>query len=591
MIAPRAVAASFLLLVALIACSRMPDASRRSTSGSGLQDLLDREWSYRLDQDPLFATSVGVHRANDRLPQVGASDWERRATADRALLAELETIDRADLLPDERISAALLERQLRDRIASFEHGAWQMPFTSESGFHIDFTQLPRSVPFETVEDHDNYLARLRAWPQLVEQQIANLRLGVEQGRVQPRVVLAGFEGTMSSHLVERAEDSVFWAPFADLPERFPAPDRERLQAGARAVILEQVAPAYRELHRFFVEDYLPATRESIAATDLPGGEDYYAQRVRWYTTLDLTPAEVHRIGLEEVARIEREMAAAGERIGFAGTVAELIASLRGDPRFYAASPDDLLRHAAWIAKRADGGLPRLFRTLPRHPYTVEPVPAHMAPKYTSARYVPPPHGGVEPGIYWVNVYRPETRPLYNLTALTLHEAVPGHHLQGSLASELEHLPPFRRFDYIDAFGEGWALYAEWLGLEMGMYEDPYSDFGRLGFEMWRACRLVVDTGMHALGWSRDRAIEYMAQRTSLPLLEVETEIDRYISWPGQALAYKMGEIEIKKQRRRAEEALGSRFDVRDFHDAVLAHGGVTLPILAEIVDEYIARAR
>jgi uncharacterized protein (DUF885 family) len=322
--------------------------------------------------------------------------------------------------------------------------------------------------------------------------------------------------------------------------------------------------------------------------------------VRWYTTLDLTPDQVHEIGLVEVARIEAEMEGVRKAIVEAeavagnaaapGSVRELIEALRVDPRFYTTDPDDLLRRAAWIAKRADGKLPRLFRKLPRVPYTVEPVPAHMAPKYTSARYVPPPYGGVEPGIYWVNIYKPETRPLFNLTALTLHEAVPGHHLQGSLANELESLPPFRRFDYIDAFGEGWGLYAEWLGIEMGMYEDPWSDFGRLGYEMWRACRLVVDTGMHAKGWSREQAIEYMAARTSLPVIEVETEIDRYISWPGQALAYKMGEIELRKQRARAADALGDRFDVREFHDAVLSHGSVTLPILGEIVDDYVTSA-
>ena len=323
---------------------------------------------------------------------------------------------------------------------------------------------------------------------------------------------------------------------------------------------------------------------------------------------------MHEIGLAEVARIEAEMEGARLAIANAGappgtvavtagnggardskqpsSVRELIDSLRVDRRFFTADPDDLLRRAAWIAKRADGKLPRLFRTLPRVPYTVEPVPAHMAPKYTSARYVPPPYGGVVPGIYWVNIYRPETRPLYNLTALTLHEAVPGHHLQGSLAQRARRR--CRRFAASTTstpIGEGWGLYAEWLGIEMGMYDDPWSDFGRLGYEMWRACRLVVDTGMHAMGWTRERAIDYMAARTSLPLHEVATEIDRYISWPGQALAYKMGEIELREQRRRAEEALGARFDVRDFHDAVLSHGSVTLPVLAEIVDDYVARSR
>jgi uncharacterized protein (DUF885 family) len=612
---------SLAVLVLLVtACARMPDPSTRTSDGSPqparsgasarLADLLEREWAHRLAEDPLFATSVGEHDGNDRLPQVGAADWERRAAADRAFLDELAAIDRDALDRGERTSAALLERQLADRVAFHRHRGWQLPFTSESGFHIDFAYLPRSVPLETVGDHDHYLARLAAWPAMVEQQIANLRLGIAEGRVQPRVVLEGFETTMSSHVVERVEESVFWAPFAELPERFAPAERERLQTAARRAILEHVVPAYRSLQEFFVGEYLPAARASIAATDLPDGAAYYAQRVRWYTTLDVGAEEVHRLGLAEVARIEAEMEAAraalaargethdhrpalpaDDSASTSGSVADFIAGLRRDPRFFASSPEDLLRHAAWIAKRADGRLPRLFGKLPRHPYTVEPVPAHMAPKYTSARYVPPPHGGVEPGIYWVNTYQPQTRPLYNLVALTLHEAVPGHHLQGSLARELEHLPTFRRFDYVDAFGEGWGLYAEWLGVEMGMYDDPWSDFGRLGFEMWRACRLVVDTGMHSMGWTRGQAIDYMASRTSLPLLEVQTEIDRYISWPGQALAYKMGEIEIKKQRRRAEAELGARFDVRAFHDAVLSQGSVTLPILEEVVGDYIAHAR
>jgi uncharacterized protein (DUF885 family) len=569
----------------------------------------------------LFATSVGEHGGDDRLPKVGASDLERRAASDRRFLDELASLDASTFSLEERISAALLERQLRERVASFEQGAWQLPFTSESGFHVDFAQLPRGVPLLTVADHERYLARLGAWPAMVDQQIENARQGIRRGMVQPRVSIEGFETTMSSHDVARAEDSVFWAPFARLPASVSATDRSRLEDTARRVIVEQVAPAYRRLHHFFVDEYLPAARPTIAASDLPGGRDYYAQRVRWYTTLDLDPDQVHEIGLAEVARIEVEMASfardhyhalrsldvgaedggalvaiveAEARAGDTDaprTIRELIDRLRSDRRFYTADPDDLLRRAAWIAKRADGKLPRLFRTLPRVPYTVEPVPEHMAPKYTSARYVPPPYGGVEPGIYWVNIYKPETRPLFNLTALTLHEAVPGHHLQGSLANELESLPPFRRFDYIDAYGEGWGLYAEWLGIEMGMYEDPWSDFGRLGYEMWRACRLVVDTGMHAKGWTREQAIDYMAARTSLPLIEVRTEIDRYITWPGQALAYKMGEIELRKQRARAESALRERFDVREFHDAVLSHGSVTLPLLGEIVDDYVARAQ
>jgi len=345
---------------------------------------------------------------------------------------------------------------------------------------------------------------------------------------------------------------------------------------------------YRDFLHFFQNEYSPGARTSLAAHAFPNGQAYYRHKIREFTTLDLTPEEIHRTGLREVERISAEMNAVMKQAGFEGDFAAFLKFLRTDPRFYAKTPEQLLERASRIAKRADGKLPALFKTLPRLPYTVEPVPADIAPKYTSGRYVNAPQGSTQPGIYWVNTYKLENRPLYNLEALTLHEAVPGHHLQIALSRELEDLPDFRRFSYISAFGEGWGLYSEWLGLEMGFYTDPYDNFGRLTYEMWRACRLVVDTGIHAMGWTRQQAIDYLASRTALPIHEVTTEVDRYISWPGQALAYKLGELKIRELRRRAETALGTGFDVREFHDVVLGSGSVPLNVLEANVGAWIA---
>ncbi|HEX9493004.1 MAG TPA: DUF885 domain-containing protein, partial [Thermoanaerobaculia bacterium] len=348
---------------------------------------------------------------------------------------------------------------------------------------------------------------------------------------------------------------------------------------------------YREFLDFFRNEYLPGTRTTLGASELPNGRAYYQHKIREFTTLNLTPEEIHKIGLAEVDRISGEMDAVMKQVGFQGDRAAFLEFLRTDPRFYAKTPDELLARAAWIAKRMDGKLPSLFKTLPRLPYTVEPVPADIAPKYTSGRYVGAPQGSTRPGIYWVNTYKLESRPLYNLEALTLHESVPGHHLQIALSRELANLPNFRRYSYISSFGEGWGLYCEWLGLEAGFYTDPYSNFGRLTYEMWRACRLVVDTGIHSMGWTRQQAIDYMATRTALPLHEVETEVDRYISWPGQAVSYKLGELKIKDLRKRAEQALGTRFDIREFHDVVLGNGAVPLSVLEMNVDQWIAKQK
>jgi uncharacterized protein (DUF885 family) len=558
---------------------------------SRLKDLFDREWENRLREDPLFATSVGRHEYDALLPGMAMADLERRVGGAQKALAELDAIDRAKLSPVDGVNYDMFRRQLRNRVADFEMGEYQIPFNADSGFHIGFSRLPEEVPLATVKDYENYISRLRAWPRFVEQEIGLMRMGIGRGMVLPRVVLAGYDGTISSHVVDDPAKSVFYKPFEKFPPTVAEKDRERLRKEGREAVLQGAVAGYRAFLDFFNKEYLPKTRETVGASELPNGRAYYAEQVRQNTTLDITPEEVHKIGLAEVERIRGEMMEVLRKLEFKGDLAAFIQFLRTDPRFYAKTPEELLARAAWIAKQADGKLPALFKTLPRQPYTVQPVPSHMAPKYTSGRYVGAPEGSTQPGIYWVNTYRLESRPLYNLEALTLHEAVPGHHLQIALNKELSDLPSFRRYSYLSAFGEGWGLYSEWLGVEAGFYTDPYSNFGRLTYEMWRACRLVVDTGLHAMGWTRQQTLDFLAANTALPLHEVETETDRYISWPGQALAYKMGELKIKELRRRAESALGERFDVRAFHDAVLGNGSVPLDVLDSNIDRFIAEQK
>ena len=367
----------------------------------------------------------------------------------------------------------------------------------------------------------------------------------------------------------------------------PADQQERLREAGKRAIRESIVPTYQEFLEFMVNEYRPGARTTLGASELTNGREYYAHLIRHFTTLDLTADQVHEIGLKEVARIREEMDEVIRKVGFEGDFDAFLQFLRTDPRFYPETPEQLLKEASYIAKKMDGKLPALFKTLPRLPYTVEPVPAPIAPRYTAGRYVGAPIGSTRPGYYWVNTHALESRTLYTLEALTLHEAVPGHHLQNALRQELTGLPDFRRFSSFNAFGEGWGLYSEWLGLEAGFYTDPYSNFGRLTYEMWRACRLVVDTGLHAMGWTRRQAMDYLASNTALSLHEIRTETDRYIAWPGQALAYKMGELKIRELRAKAEKALGGRFDVREFHDAVLLNGSIPLSVLEDQIELFI----
>jgi uncharacterized protein (DUF885 family) len=466
-----------------------------------------------------------------------------------------------------------------------------MPLNAEGSFHSSFARLPAWVPLGDTKDYENYIARLRAFPAFARQQMENMREGIRTGFVQPGVILKGFEGTITTHIVDDVTRSVFWKPFESFPNGVPESERQRLRTAGRTAIETDVIPLYRALLEFMTREYLPKARAGIGASELPEGRELYAHLVQHFTTLEVTPDQVHELGLKEVARIRGEMDAVLKQLEWKKSYAEFLEFLRTDPRFYPKSAEELLKEGSFIAKRMDARLPSLFKTLPRKPYGVEPVPADLAPKYTAGRYNGSPAGSTRAGMYWLNTHALDTRTLYTLEALTLHEAVPGHHLQISLQQELQGLPAFRRHEYVNAFGEGWGLYSERLGLEAGFYKDPYSNFGRLTYEMWRACRLVVDTGMHWKGWTRDQALDYMGSNTALSLHEVTTETDRYIGWPGQALAYKMGELKIRELRQRAEQALGPRFDVREFHDAVLGNGSVPLSVLEDQIDAYIADAK
>lgn len=576
-----------MTILELIAAASLAVVSVPQDPATDLKTLLEEIWQFELAEDPLFATSVGEHRFNDRLPSVSAADEARRTAQRRSFLERLESIARDQLGPVDVVSYDMMERNLRDALRSFDFRTYEMPFTADWGFHMGLARLPQSMPMLTTQDYEHYLARLREFPRYVSQQIDNMRSGLARGFSQPAAVLGGYDATIAAHVVDDPEASVFWMPFVEFPSQVPPDDHRRLREEGRSAIMESAVVAFRDLLEFWHREYLPNARETLGASELPNGAAYYDYLIEHFTTLNLSAEEVHEIGLAEVARIREEMEAIIDEVGFPGDFDAFLEFLRTDPHFYAGSAELLIREASYLAKQMDAKLPSLFKTLPRLPYGVAPVPEEIAPKFTSGRYISSSPGSTEPGYYWVNTYDLRSRPLYALPALTLHEAVPGHHLQFALTQELTDLPPFRRAAYVNAFGEGWGLYSEWLGIEAGMYTSPYTRFGRLTYEMWRACRLVVDTGVHAFGWTRQEVIEYLSDNTALSIHEITTETDRYISWPGQALSYKMGELTIRRLRQRAETALGEEFDVREFHDVVLGSGTVPLTVLEDQVNRWI----
>lgn len=565
----------FCLMVLVAGCSSQP------VKPKGFDDFANQLWQAEKELN---------NRSKTTLPDMSAATLAAQAKQRQQWLDQLQQIDVATLTEQQQINHAVLVYNLKDDISEYRYGAHLIPLTAESGFHSNLAFMVSGTEFKTKQDYLDYLSKLKTIPLYMQQQTEWMKQGLATGMTQPKVVLVGFEQSILAYISKTPEQNVFYRPFQQKPEFVDLDSWIAMQSEAKQIVDQQLNPAYQEFYQFMVQQYLPGARDSIAASDWPNGREYYQNRLEHYTTLKLTPEQVHQTGLEEVARIRAEMQTIITQVGFKGSFAEFIQFLRTDPQFYVKTPIDLLKEASFIAKKIDAELPKYFKTLPRTPYGVAPVPAEIAPKYTTGRYAGTNRDD-RAGFYWVNTYALDRRPLYEMEALTLHEAVPGHHLQIALAREQTSLPEYRRNFYTSAFGEGWGLYSEYLGVEMGFYQDPYSNFGRLTYEMWRAARLVVDTGMHTMGWSRQQAIDFLASNTALSMHNVTTEIDRYISWPAQALSYKLGELTIKKLRKQAEQQLGQDFDIREFHDVVLRNGSVPLSILEQQVTNYIQQKK
>ena len=508
-----------------------------------------------------------------------------------SLRRELTQLSTLKFDENDQISAALLAFVLQEKIDFYSYDRYLNPILSDAGFHSNLTYQVK--PFNDFGQVKSYLNKLNAIPEFVDQHFINLRAGLEKGVSQPLVIFEGYQSTYEDHIVSSYDQSYYYEPFKKLPHGLTQTQKDSVLAAAKLAIETQVIPQFIRIKNFFESVYLPNTRTTLGISEIPNGREYYQNRIDFYTTsTGYTAESIHQIGLSEVSRIKTEMEQIIEDLEFKGSFEAFLTFLRTDKQFYATTPKELLMIARDMAKRVDAQLPRFFKTLPRKPYGVAPVPDAIAPKYTGGRYVGTDAESPEPGYYWVNTYNLPSRALYTLPSLTVHEAVPGHHLQGSLNAELGgSIPQFRRDLYLSAFGEGWGLYSEFLAEEMGMYTTLYEQFGKLTYEMWRACRLVVDTGIHAKGWGRDQVVRFMLVNTALSLHEINTETDRYISWPGQALSYKIGELKIRELRQKAEESLGTKFDIRDFHEVILAQGTVTLPIMELRVKAYIDAQR
>jgi len=517
----------------------------------------------------------------------GETEAKRRFDFFLALDQEIRAIKKSELTFEDEINAELLLYSFEDDISDYRFKSYLNPILSEGGFHTNITGMSGTI-LKNQKDVDAYLARLNDIPRYMEEHFGLMREGLKIGIAQPYDVVKSFNNTYEIHIVDASQKSVFWKPFSKKPAVISDAEWQSILIKANDAVMNKAVAGYKSVKLFFEKEYLPKAPTKPGVLYFPAGLTFYQDRVSHFTTTDLGYDSVFNIGLQEVARIKAAMYKVKDDVGFKGDMKSFIEMLRTDPKFYPKTGEDLLKEASFIAKKIDGKLPMLFGRLPRQPYGVEPVPESIAPTYTAGRYSPAPIRSTRSGNYWVNLYNLPSRTLYTLEALTLHEAVPGHHLQMSLTQELENLPTFRRNLYVNAFGEGWGLYAESLGYEIGLYKDPYSRFGQLTYDMWRACRLVIDVGVHAKGWSRQQAVDYLAENTALSMHEVNTEINRYIAWPGQALAYKMGELKIKELRKRAELALGEKFDVRKFHDTLLSEGTLTLRLMDKLIDKYIA---
>ena len=577
----------FAIIAALLAASSTLPASAHAGPQEDYDALTERYWQWQLENYPTLASSVGVRDYDDRLTDLSLEAMDRRARETEFFLARLRAIPDDQLAAADRVDKAILERSLATDLEGEQFGQRVMNFTNRGGWHQSLAGLANNLVFRTRADYDNYLARLAAYPAQNEQAIAVADVALDGGYVLPCVVLEGYAGTILGVIGQDVTTSRLYAPFAaERPDTIAAGDWQALQARAAALIDGEVRAAYDRQLAWFEGDYLPACTDAVGVSAQPGGQDYYAYRARLFTTTDMTPDEIHDIGLSEVARIRAEMESVAAEAGFA-TREAFIEDLRTNPVYYASTPEELMQVVAREAKRIDGMMPTLFTLLPRLPYGIREIPAEIAPGTTTAYYNPgSPANGIA-GTYYVNTSKLDQRPLWEIPALTVHEGVPGHHQQIALAQEIDQ-PEWRRNLFFTAFVEGWGLYSERLGIEMGLYDTPAKEMGRLSYEMWRAARLVVDTGIHSKGWSKERAVEFMLDNTALSAANIDAEVNRYISWPGQALAYKIGELKIRELRARAEDRLGEEFDLRRFHDVVLGSGAVPLDVLEVNVDRWIA---
>jgi prolyl oligopeptidase len=549
--------------------------------------ILNEAWEWRLAVSPEFASRLGDRRYNDKWTDLRIAAFEQRNTRQRELLRRLRAIDASALSESDQLNYDLFRRELEDDIDGFQFKDYLMPISQRGGVQ-SLESTAETVPLSSLQDYEDWLVRMSTVENVIAQTMELQEAGRKSGYLPPRVLMERIPDQVRAQLVENAEESPFYIAFTEMPDTIDADDQARLQQAARDIIDDSIVPAYRKFSRYFKDTYLPASRESIGASELPNGEAFYEYRVRSYTTLPMTPDEIHRLGLNEVRRIKDEMQLVIDELEFDGSFAEFLQFLRTDPQFYYDTPEELFDGYLAVSKRIDPELVKLFGKLPRIPYGLRPIPDNIAPDTTTAYYNRPAADGSRPGYYYVNLYRPEVRPKYEMEVLSIHEAVPGHHLQIALQMELEEMPNFRKYSGFTAFTEGWGLYSESLGYEMGFYEDPYSRFGALTYDMWRAVRLVVDTGMHYKGWTREQAIDFFKDNAAKTETDIINEIDRYISWPGQALAYKIGQLKMLELRRKAEQAMGNDFDVRAFHDALLGGGALPLELLEIRMNRWLA---
>ncbi len=571
-------AASLALALAIPATTLASDAD--------FEDLMDRHWQATLAAYPTFASSLGVRDYDNDLSDPSLEAFEARTAQSAAFLNELNAIDRNELSKANKLNLDLLKLDLENALEDARHGGKYMTMTNRGGPHLDLTSLVNRLPFFTEANYQSYVARMGKMADYMSKSTERLRTGLEAGWVQPCAPMQGFEESIKTHLVDDPKSSTFMSPFDEQPTVISDAAFKRMKNEALGIVSNQILPAFSDFLDFYMQEYQPACRQEVGTDSMPGGKAYYDYRVKYFTTTDQTADDIHNTGLREVARIKAEMMDVIAEAEFDGSFEEWLEYLATNEDFYPKTPQERLDAVAVISKKIDGELPKLFGLLPRMPYGIREIPKDIAEKTTTAYYSQPAGDGTRAGFHWVNTSLLHTRPLYQLEALSLHEAVPGHHLQIALMQELD-LPMFRKFGGQTVFVEGWGLYAERLGLEVGFYQTPYTNFGRLSYEMWRACRLVVDTGIHSKGWTRQQAIDYMAANSGLSMNNITSEIDRYITWPAQALAYKTGELKIRELRAMAEKQLGDDFDVRAFHDKILENGAVPLSILERIVTDWL----